>query len=606
MSAAPDPPAENHGAIKRRRIKLLTTISIILIVYLLGAYGGVLPEKTASWWPDLFWTAAALAAGWRCLHTAKTRTVQHERVAWNLFGFAALSWFTGMLIWDFYEIAAAKLVPFPSLADWFFLGYPVLCTAGLLYYRTQIPTRQHNMIQVANLGLIVCTIIVSCFIVLSQALQQSDHPLDYQIYALSNSILNFVCFVFGVYCYWFYVWRENRRSFRLMLLALFIFAFTDTLYAFHLLGKSYDAASYFNIYWLIAFALQYWAAVEQDGISQIPSRETDDRKIPRAQKYEAIMPALCLFTVLAFTLYFRDRLNDVTSNVMAAAAVAFAFFLTLREWYSNRLEKELMKEVQAANLELEQRVLKRTAELSDAILELESFSYSVSHDLRAPLRTINGFSLALHEDYIHLLDDTGKDYLHRIRTGTQKMSDLIDALLKLSRVSRHTIQHQPVPLDKLAEGIIQQFREQEPGRNVNVAITKNVLANGDEYLLRIVLENLLSNAWKYTSKTENAQIEFGGYEQNNENIFYVKDNGVGFDMQYYNKLFNAFQRLHGEEFEGTGIGLATVARCIRRHNGRIWGESAAGGGAAFYFTLPPAVTRPESETPWFAVPPHSK
>lgn len=586
MSTILDRTPESHSPVKSQRFKMLSIFSIALSVYLLGAYTGVLQDKAVSWWSDFFWTLASLLAGLRCLHTAKSRTMAHERRAWKLFGLAAISWFVGMLIWDYYEIIVGKLVPFPSLADWFFLGYPVLFTAGLLYYRIHMPNRQYNMIQIANLGLIICTIVVLCFIILSDALQRSQQTLVYETYALSHAILNFGCFVFGLYCYWFYVWRGNRRSFRLMLLALFLFAFTDTLYGFQLLGQSFNATSYFNVYWLVAFALQYWAAFEQDTIVRLPSQGMDDRAMSRSQIYEAIMPALCIFIVLACTLYYRTRLNETTFNVMVTATIAFAFFLTLREWHSNSLELKLMKDVQAANVQLEQRVEQRTADLSDAIEELEAFSYSVSHDLRAPLRSINGFSQVLLEDYADTLDDAGNDYLSRIRQGTQKMSNLIDALLKLSRVNRHNIHHEPVLLDKIATNIIEHMRELEPDRKVCVSIASNLSAEGDEYLLRIVLENLLGNAWKYTINTKNPQIEFGVEKKNHEPIYYIKDNGTGFDMQYYKKLFEPFQRLHGEEYEGTGIGLATVKRCIRRHNGRIWAESEPGAGATFFFTLP--------------------
>ncbi|MGD8570332.1 MAG: ATP-binding protein [Gammaproteobacteria bacterium] len=586
MSTTLDTAPESHNPVKSQRFKMLSIFGIALTVYLVGAYTGVLQDKAIRWWSDFFWTFASLAAGWRCLHTAKTRTLTHERRAWNLFGLAALSWFVGMLIWDYYEIIAGELVPFPSSADWFFLGYPVLFTAGLLYYRTQIPTRQYNMIQIANLGLIVCTIVVLCFIILSKALQRSDQTLVYESYALSHAILNFACFVFGLYSYWFYVWRENRRSFRLMLLALFIFAFTDTLYGFQLLGQSFNATSYLNVSWLVAFVLQYWAAFEQDTISLMPSRKIDERGTSRAQIYEAIMPALCIFIVLACTLFYRDRLNEITFNVMVTATIAFAFFLTLREWHSNSLEHRLMKELQAVNVQLEQRVEQRTTELSDAIEELEAFSYSVSHDLRAPLRGINGFSQMLQEDYSDTLDEAANDYLDRIRQGTQKMSHLIEALLELSRVNRHNILQEPVSLDKIANSVIEHLRDLEPDRKVNVTIANNLSTDGDEYLLRIVLENLLGNAWKYTSNTNNARIEFGVEEKDNARIYYVKDNGAGFDMQYYKKLFEPFQRLHGEEYKGTGIGLATVKRCIHRHNGRIWAESKPGAGATFFFTLP--------------------
>lgn len=579
-------PAEVIDSVKQRRMKLLATISGLLVLYLWGAYSGLLEGTPLNWWSDFFWTFAALAAGWRCLQTAKTRPMEHEQKAWRLFGLAALSWFVGMLIWDYYEIFGGELIPFPSISDWFFMGYAPFFTLGLMYYRTQMPTRQYSMIQVANLGLIICTIIVLCFILLSRALTHSENPLEYKLYALSHSVLTIVCFVFGVYCYWFYIWRGNWCSFRLMLAAVLIFAITDTLYAFQLLGQSFDATSYLNVYWLVAFAMHYWAAFEQDTVTQTPPQEADARNTPRAQKYEAIMPALCLFTVLAFGLYFKDRIDEATLIVMALAAIAFAFFLTLREWHSNSLENALMKEVQAANTQLEQRVQQRTVELSEAIQELETFSYTVSHDLRAPLRSIDGFSQVLLEDYANAVDDAGRDYLQRVRQSTQKMGKLIDAILELSRVSRHTTQKKTVALDALAKDIIQELREQEPERHINISVADGISANGDEHLLRIALENLLSNAWKYTGKTEQAHIEFGVQQQNGETVFYIKDNGAGFDMQYANKLFDAFQRLHGDEFEGTGIGLATVQRCIRRHGGRIWADAEVDGGATFFFTLP--------------------
>ena len=580
-------PGANHAdTVGKRRIKLLVTTGVLLVLYLWGEYSDVLEGKPLSWWSDFFWSFAALAAGWRCLLTAKTRTMEHERKAWNLFGFAALSWFVGMLIWDYHEVFGGELIPFPSTGDWFFMGYAPFFTAGLLYYRTQMPSRQYNMVQIANLGLIICTIIVLCFILLSQALAHSENTLEYELYALSHSVLTIVCFVFGVYCYWFYVWYENRNSFRLMLGAVLVFAITDTLYAFQLLGQTFNASSYLNIYWLIAFALQYWAAFEQDTVTQTPSLETDARGMPRAQKYEAIMPALCLFIVLVFALFFKDRLNDTTFTVMILTAIAFTLFLTLREWYSNSLEVALLKEIRMTNAQLEQRVQQRTTELSDAMQELEAFSYSVSHDLRAPLRTIDGFSEALLEDYADVVDETGKNYLQRVRKGVQKMSVLIDAMLELSRVSRHKPQQKTVALDKLAEEIISQLREQEPDRKANITVMKGITATGDEHLLRIALENLLENAWKYTGKVEQAQIEFGVQQQDGEPVFYIKDNGAGFDMRYAEKLFDAFQRLHGKEFEGTGIGLATVQRCIRRLGGCIWAEAQQDKGATFFFTLP--------------------
>ncbi|TCS72104.1 PAS domain S-box-containing protein [Sulfuritortus calidifontis] len=235
---------------------------------------------------------------------------------------------------------------------------------------------------------------------------------------------------------------------------------------------------------------------------------------------------------------------------------------------------------------LEQMVEARTAELKRLNQELEAFAYSVSHDLRGPLRGIDGFALALLEEYGDRLDATGRGYLERVRSGSQRMGELIDDLLKLSRLSRAPLQSQPVDLSALARDILQHLRADEPARSMQAEVMPGLTAQGDPGLLRAALENLLGNAWKYSSKTPAARIEFGRVEQDGQPVYFVRDNGIGFDMQYAKKLFTAFQRLHHrDDFEGTGIGLATVQRIIHRHGGRIWAEAAPNQGATFYFTL---------------------
>lgn len=247
-----------------------------------------------------------------------------------------------------------------------------------------------------------------------------------------------------------------------------------------------------------------------------------------------------------------------------------------------RAEAELLRHRE----HLEELVSERTQQLASANKELESFSYSVSHDLRAPLRTIDGFASALVEDYAAGLDDTAFDYLQRIRHGTQRMGTLIDDLLNLSRVIRNDLQRVVVDLSAMAHEIIAQLRSTAPGREVTVAVAAGLQAYGDTRLLHVVLSNLLENAWKYTGKCEHAHIEVGEQQIGDQVAFYVRDNGTGFDMQYAGKLFGAFQRLHrAEEFPGTGIGLATVARIVQRHGGRVWAEAKLGQGAVFYFTL---------------------
>jgi PAS domain S-box-containing protein len=235
---------------------------------------------------------------------------------------------------------------------------------------------------------------------------------------------------------------------------------------------------------------------------------------------------------------------------------------------------------------LDELLRRHTAQLEITNAELDAFAYSVSHDLRAPLRSIDGFSQALLEDYAGKLDQAGQDYLQRVRAATQRMATLIDDLLNLSRVTRSEMVIGHVDLSELARELSAELAAGEPGRKVDVVIAPGLEARGDQGLLRVALQNLMGNAWKFTGKRTDARIEVGMVAANGERAYFVRDNGAGFDMTYAPKLFGAFQRLHrATEFPGTGVGLATVQRIIHRHGGRVWAESAVDRGATFYFTL---------------------
>lgn len=254
------------------------------------------------------------------------------------------------------------------------------------------------------------------------------------------------------------------------------------------------------------------------------------------------------------------------------------------------------KELEQANQDLqiakknlqdsEVRLQRQKADLARANRELESFSYSVSHDLRAPLRSIRSFSGFLLEDYTDCIDETGRDYLNRIMGGADRMSELIDDMLSLSRITRHEMVLQDVELHKAASDTITELRNEDPDREVHVEIQEDMIVRGDPRLLKIALTNMIGNAWKYTSKTPNAKIEFGSRTDSGRTVFYIRDNGAGFAQDKVENLFLPFRRLHSEkEFPGTGIGLPIVERVIRRHGGRIWAEAEVGVGATFYFTL---------------------
>jgi PAS domain S-box-containing protein len=238
--------------------------------------------------------------------------------------------------------------------------------------------------------------------------------------------------------------------------------------------------------------------------------------------------------------------------------------------------------------EAAQALQRQRAELEASNRELEAFSYSVSHDLRAPLRAIDGFSQVIQEEAGDRLDEASRGSLRRVRAAATRMGTLIDELLNLSRLSRQDLRRETVDLSAIAAAVVADLRRRDLQRRVDVAIAPHMMVHADPRMLRIAVTNLLDNAWKYTGRLAEARVEFAEHRDNGERVFFVRDNGAGFDMAYADKLFTAFQRLHSDrEFDGTGIGLATVQRIVRRHGGRIWAESAVGAGATFRFTIEP-------------------
>jgi len=248
--------------------------------------------------------------------------------------------------------------------------------------------------------------------------------------------------------------------------------------------------------------------------------------------------------------------------------------------------KQAEEEARLLAAELETRVRNRTAELEASNKELDAFAYTVSHDLRAPLRSLHGFSQALQDDYTDRLDDTGREYLRRLQANVARMGHMIDDLLNLSRSTRVELGRRDVDLGPIADEVAEELATVDPKRQVTVVVRDGLHTHADPQLLRLLLQNLIGNAWKFTGRNSHPVIEVDQCEREDQTFFVVRDNGAGFDMRYADKLFTAFQRLHpAAEFEGTGIGLAIVARIVRRHGGRIFAEAVPDQGASFYFSL---------------------
>jgi len=285
----------------------------------------------------------------------------------------------------------------------------------------------------------------------------------------------------------------------------------------------------------------------------------------------------------AFSEADIDILQAMAEQIATAIENARLYETAQYEIAERKLAEDRIRNL---NEELEERVKERTFELEATNLELEAFAYSVSHDLRTPLRGIDGFSQALIEEYHSVLDEEGKDYLDRVRKGTQKMGELIDDILKLSRITRHDMNLELIDMSGMVEGISQEIKLMEPERKFQFKISKDTHALGDKHLVGIALENLLGNSAKYTSRKPTSKIEFGVRNIKGDDVFFIQDNGAGFNMEYSDKLFIPFQRLHSSyEFPGSGVGLSIVSRIINKHNGKIWAEGKEGEMAVFYFTL---------------------
>jgi hypothetical protein len=580
-----------------------------LVVYCIAI--AVASEPVAIWINDIAWTAASAAAAIACFRATRLMTGARRR-AWMLLGIGCSSWFIGQLHWNYSQLVLGELVPFPSIGQIFYSAFAVFSVASVV---TTLPDSHRRtpftLKQVGNIGLVMCCLVVTVVLGILEPALQANVPAFYLWIAFAHTVLVAATFLVTLYALWTFQWGAGWLSMLLLTTGACVYAVSNLIYAHSLLTRRYLPDDLINISWIVMFALVAIAAGEQRRISLGVARG-EPRKHVHERWLEAVVPALLIIIMVVVAVISTTTMTPRVIAWTAGLFLLFAVILGLREaWIqkeAQRLTAQLVatnEQLQAANAELrlsearyrelntalEQRVAERTAQLRAAYDELEGFSYAVAHDLKAPLRAINGFAHLLEGELNAQLTPPARDHLARIRNGALRMATLIDDLLAYSHIDRRELQTSVVALPALVESVIGGYADEIQRRNVTVA------ANVEPLMLRIdsegvalALRNLFENALKYTRHREAARIEVQGRRAGSGVRLSFTDNGIGFDMEYHDHIFKIFQRLHrDDQYPGTGIGLALVRKAIERMGGRVWAESKPGDGATFHVELPGVV-----------------
>jgi PAS domain S-box-containing protein len=722
---------------------------IAILAYVAIVNGGIVSDAVAVWINNFAWTVAptiAALATWR----ASRRLQGKRQVAWTLFAFGCLSWLAGQLVWDWNELVRGVRVPFPSVGDYGYIGFALLMIAGLYSLSATQTARRLTPQRAANLGLIVCSLGVVLVATTFEPVMKTDRPAYYVALTIAEGVIAAFAFVIAMYFIWSYRWRHDLLPLTLVTAGLALHAASALIYSNQLMLGRFAAASLLNGVWVVAFALQHWAAVEQ---GQAETRRATGA--PPAWEgsgwIEALVPSFLLLFIAATRIAFVEHISPTTTILNWLLLAVFAILLAFREcwlyshgqnlqarlqraqgdldnsreqlrmlaeqrleleratrfaalaggvglwdWnlrtqrveYSPQWKRQLGYEefeisdgleewrsrihpddvevvmgalesyvrrptgeykaemrvrhrdgsyrwilaratayldrqgtplrivgaqvditdrkrvelaLQQSELrhrelagKLEQRVAERTSDLELAYREAQSFAYAVAHDLKAPLRAIDSFGHLLEES-ARGLTDTEKGYLARVRRGAIHMSHLIEGLLAYSRIEHRELSLARVALHHFVSEMIGQRQDEiaAKGVSVNVDIEPGLRVLADRAGLAVIVLNLLDNALKFTSMTEQPRIDIGARSGAGTVTLWMRDNGIGFDPVYHDKIFEIFQRLHrGDQYTGTGIGLALARKAAHRMHGRIWAQSQLGAGATFYVELPLADSQP--------------
>lgn len=556
---------------------------------------------------DIAWALASLVAALLCGHVAfKLR--DRERIAWLFFASGCSAWFIGQGIWTWLELTTG-LPPFPHWMQLFFSAYDWLFIAGLWTLPKPPGASGFTPRHGGNLVLILCTLVVILVVALLEpALLPQRNRASNGLVGLHTLGLAAIFFS-ALYLVWSYQWRSSYWPLMLIATGAAIHTATYIAYIHLVMTDRYLSDNWTNVSWLFIFAAYACAAYERLWRVHHPPDEWASRILRRERWLEALVPALLIALMLAEVWLYRNWISQRTAAWATAAALVFAMALGLRELWIQRHEQKLLDKLNDLNkdillsnreltksesryrvlsTELEQRVADRTLELQQAYRDLENFSYAVAHDLKAPLRAVDGFGALLAADCGDKLDEKGRGYLQRMRRNALRMADLIDDLLAYARVDRREFNLSAVPLKALLGTVVQEQSDDIDRFGVKLQLQVDALAvYADHDGLLVACRNLLQNAIKFSKDSSPPSIVITTKDEVDGVCISVRDNGIGFDMVHHEQIFKMFQRLHGEgEIPGTGIGLALVYKAAERMRGRVWATSAPGEGATFYLLLP--------------------
>jgi signal transduction histidine kinase len=580
----------------------------------IGAYCLAIPflePRPLLWVNDIAWTVASAAAAVVCWWTAR-RVESNRRRAWLAMAIGCTSWFIGQIHWNYSQLVLGIELPYPSVGQIFYSAFPVFSIAAVLQLPESRDPMPFTFRHVGNIGLVTCCLAVTILIGILEPALQSGLPDLHLIIALIHTLLVTAAFLTALYALWTYHWGSSWTPMLLLVIGMGVYAVTNLLYAHSLLTQSYLPSDLLNASWLLMFGIIAVAAREQAWLSGRRRTEPPESIVMRERWLEAVVPALL---IIIMVLVVVGSSSALTARVMPWAAglfILFALLLGAREawiqYEAQHLTEELVRtneQLKAANDELrlsearyrelnaalEQRVSERTTELKRAYDELEGFSYAVAHDLKAPLRAINGFAHLFEVELNAQLNDRAREYLTRIRNGSVRMATLIDDLLSYSHADRRGLQTSVVKLPVLIESVVAQYADEVQKRRIHLTIeAQPIKLRVDAEGLLLALRNLFENAIKYTRERSQPSIAIRARAHETGVLVSVEDNGIGFDMQYHDHIFKIFQRLHrDDQYPGTGIGLALVRKALERIGGRVWAESKPGEGATFYIELPQAL-----------------